>query len=90
MVQCKSTKRTKQNLRFSHMMAVLKSGCFFTSREAMPLAVPTILFPCYQINAEARTAQKQAALRRLYLFLRYILNVGYSFHGLSQFKATKI
>ena len=62
-------KRAKQNLRFNHMMAVLKPGCFFVPREAMLLAVPTIRFPCYQINAEARPTQKQAALRRLYFSL---------------------
>ena len=35
-------------------------------------------FLCYHINAEARTTQQRAALRRLYLFLGYSLHAGYS------------
>ena len=57
------------------MIAVVESDCFRFSQEATLLAVITIRFLCYQINAEARIAQKGAALRRPYVFLGYSLHV---------------
>ena len=49
-------------------------------RKVISLAVTTIGFlcyHCYEINAEACTTLKLAALRRLYFFLRYILHAVY-------------
>ena len=43
----------------------------------MLLAVTTILFLCYHINAEARTTQQRAALRRLRLTL-YVMKANMS------------
>ena len=44
----------------------------------MSLAVTTIRFHCYQINAEARTTQKRVALR-IYVSLGYSLHAGCCF-----------
>ena len=59
------------------MIAVLKSDCFLVSQESNVIGCYNNTFFCYQINAEARTTHKWAALRRLYLFLGYSLHAGY-------------
>ena len=46
--------------------------------KAILLAVATMHFLCYHINAEACTTQQQGALRRLYLFPGYSLHAGYN------------
>ena len=54
----KFTSRIKRSLRLNLMIAIPTSDFIVVSRKAMLLAVTATSFLCYQINAEARTAQK--------------------------------
>ena len=51
----------------------------FAGKRVIGLAVITIRFLCYQMNADACTAYKRAALRRPHVFLGYCLHAGWSY-----------
>ena len=61
----------------NHMIAVVKSDCLprFTGKGCYWLLQQHV--SCYQVNAEAHTTPKRAAMRRLYVFLWYRLHAGY-------------
>ena len=56
-------------------------------KKAILLAVATMHFLCYHINAEARTTQQQVALCRLYLFPGY--SQGKDFKGIVKGKESR-